>query len=189
MPPHRARDHLRARETLPVPRAALRAAAADGPSHVRVTALRRPVRQTEMHNPSTGSTPRRWALIHLVHPFNVLALVCGLVAAPRSLLARLLASPPLAQLAELSYAVYLLHNGVVTAYVFAFDKRWEAEMERLQVSHRSAPLDARDYCAVVLCTTALAYPVTRWLEPRVASWLRTRVLAAPPPAPPGGALV
>ena len=132
-----------------------------------------------MHNPNTGSTPTHWALIHLIHPFNVLALVCGLVSAPHSLVSRLLASPPLLHLADLSYAIYLLHYGVVTVYVSVCDKKWEAEYERLQASTDATPLNKRDYCAVVLLTTALAYPVTRWIEPRVASWLKARVEAPP----------
>lgn len=131
--------------------------------------------ESEMHNPSTGSTPAQWALIHLIHPFNVLALVCGIIAAPHSLVARTLASPPLAQLAELSYAIYLLHYGIITAYVHVLGKRWEPEYERLQASADATVLDSIDYCAVVLLSTVLAYPVTHWLEPRVAAWLRTRV--------------
>ena len=135
--------------------------------------------EAEMHNPNTGSTPTQWALIHLVHPFNVLALVCGLVSAPHSLVSRLLASPPLLHLADLSYAIYLLHYGVVTVYVCVCDKKWEAEYERLQASTDATVLNKLDYCAVVLLTTALAYPVTRWIEPRVASWLKARVEAPP----------
>ena len=140
-----------------------------------------------MHNPSTGSTPLQWALIHLIHPFNVLALVCGLVAAPRSLVGRLLASPPLLALAELSYAIYLLQYGILTAYANLLDKRWEGEYERLQASADAPPLNACDYAAVVLLSTALAYPVTHWIEPRVAAWLKARI--EPPPPPNGSALL
>lgn len=134
--------------------------------------------EPEMHNPSTGSTPLQWAAIHLIHPFNVLALVCGLVAAPQSLVARLLASPPLTILADLSYAIYLLQTAVISLYVKAFNKKWQSELELLMASADASALDALDYGAVVLLCTALAYPVTRWIEPRVAAWLRARVEGA-----------
>ena len=131
--------------------------------------------ETEMHRPDTGATPLQWALIHLIHPFNVLALVCALVVAPSSLVARLLVSPPLALLAELSYAIYMLHYGVLIVYVWLFGKRWESEYERLEASVDAPALDVLDYAAVVLLCTGLAYPVTRWVEPRVAAWLKARV--------------
>tara|TARA_B110001452_G_scaffold220860_1_gene193214 strand:+ start:774 stop:2294 length:1521 start_codon:yes stop_codon:yes gene_type:complete len=131
--------------------------------------------ESEMHRPDTGTTLPRWVLIHALHPFNVLALVCSLVRAPSSLIARALASPPLAKLAELSYAIYLLHVGVVIVYVWACDKRWIGETEALIASRDASALDAADYGRVVLLSTALAYPVTRWVEPRVATWLRARV--------------
>lgn len=137
--------------------------------------------ETEMHRPDTGTTPAQWALIHALHPFNVVALFCGLVAAPRSLLARLLASRPFQELAQLSYAIYLLHESVLTLYVFAFDRIWMTAYERLErPSDGAMPVGAHDYFAIVLLTTALAYPVTHWLEPRVASWLRARIEQAPP---------
>ena len=74
--------------------------------------------EPEMHRPTTGSTPLQWVAIHLIHPFNTLALLCGLVAAPKSLIARALASPPFQLLAEMSYAIYLLHCAVCHVYVF-----------------------------------------------------------------------
>ena len=131
--------------------------------------------ETEMHRPDTGSTPLQWVAIHLIHPFNVLALVCGLVAAPHSLVARLLASPPLAKLSELSYAMYLLHYGVITLYVFVFNKKWATGWEPLQASEDATALSALDYGAVVFLSTALAHPVTAWAEPRVATWLEARL--------------
>lgn len=137
--------------------------------------------ETEMHRPDTGSTPLQWAIIHLIHPFTVLALFCGLVAAPHSLVARFLASPPLAKLAELSYAVYLLQLGVINIYVFSFNKKWVTELESLYASADAAPLNAFDYFAVVLLSTALAYPATHWIEPRVAAWVQARVEAPSPP--------
>ena len=138
--------------------------------------------ESEMHRPSTGATPIQWLAIHLIHPFNVLALVCGLVAAPRSLVARVLASPPLVMLGDLSYAMYLLQVAVITAYTFAFDKKWGGEFETLQASPTADVLDATDYALVVVLCAALAYPVTRWVEPRVAAWLEGRVrLTSQPP--------
>jgi peptidoglycan/LPS O-acetylase OafA/YrhL len=137
--------------------------------------------ESELHRPDTGSTPLQWIVIHLIHPFNVLALVCGLVRAPQSLVARFLTSPPLAKLADLSYAMYLLHYGVVTLYVFAFNKKWSTEWELLQSSEDASALNPLDYGAVVLLVTALAYPVTHWIEPRVATWLKARVETPMPP--------
>ena len=131
--------------------------------------------ESELHRPDTGATPLQWAVIHVIHPFNVLALVCGLVAAPQSLVARFLASAPLAVAADLSYAMYLLHYGIITIYVFVFDKTWEAEFERLQASSDATALDARDYVCVVLLSIALAYPVTRWIEPLVAKWFEAHI--------------
>ena len=142
--------------------------------------------ESEMHRPDTGSTPLQWSLIHLIHPFNVLALICGLIAAPQSLIARILASPPLIALAELSYAVYVLQEAVIVAYVFVFNKMWYSEWELLQASEDASSLTKQDYFAVVLLTTLLAVPVTRWIEPPVAAWLRARVL--PEPEPPYGEL-
>ena len=137
--------------------------------------------EPEMHNPSTGSTPLLWALIRVIHPFNVIALICGLIRAPHSLVARLSMSAPLVLLADLSYAIYLLHYGILTVFVFVFKKRWEAEYERLQATADAPALNALDYVAVVFLSTALAYPATYWIEPRVASWLRARVGVVPPP--------
>ena len=132
--------------------------------------------EPEMHRPNTGTTAAHWALIHLLHPFNLLGLLCALVRAPRSLVSRLLASRPLALLAKLSYAMYLLQYGVITAYARLLDKDWHtAEWERLQASADATPLDARDYVAVVLLSAALAYPVTYFVEPRIAAWLRARL--------------
>ena len=130
-----------------------------------------------MHSPSTGSTPPQWLAIHLIHPFNVLALICSLVASPHSLVSRFLSSPPLTILGELSYAMYLLQVGVITAYTFAFDKSWGGEIELLQASPNAEALNAMDWVAVVLICTGLAYPVTHWIEPRVATWLRARLLS------------
>lgn len=133
--------------------------------------------ETAMHSPSTGSTPPQWLAIHLIHPFNVLALICSLVASPHSLVARFLSSPPLTILGELSYAMYLLQVGVITAYTFAFDKSWGGEIELLQASPSAEALNVMDWVAVVLICTGLAYPVTHWIEPRVATWLRARLLS------------
>ena len=107
----------------------------------------------------------------------MLALICGLVSAPHSLMGRLLSSPPLRLLADLSYATYLLHCSVITMYAFVFQKRWDAEYERLEAYQGAPHLDALDYAAVVLLSTALAYPVTVYVEPRVAAWVRSRVEA------------
>ena len=131
--------------------------------------------ESELHRPDTGSTPQQWIAIHLIHPFNILALVCGLVTAPQSLTARLLASRPLLALADLSYALYLVHYAVITAYVFAFDKSWMGEWELLSVSPGAAALDTRDYLPIVLISAALSYPATHWMEPRVAMWLEARL--------------
>ena len=133
--------------------------------------------ETEMHRPDTGTTMPRWVLIHTLHPFNVLGLVCGLVLAPRSLVSRALASRPLAVLAELSYAMYLLHVGVVILYAWVRDKKWIGENEALIASSNASALDALDYACVVMLSTGLAYPVTRWVEPRVATWLTAYVEA------------
>ena len=57
------------------------------------------------------------------------------------------------------------------------DAGW-AELELLMASADASALNALDYGAVVLLCTALAYPVTRWIEPRVAAWLRARVEGA-----------
>ena len=111
----------------------------------------------------------------------MIALVCGLVAAPQSLVARLLASPPFALCADLSYAMYLLHYGIITLYVFVFDKGWETEWERLQASADASALGRLDYVAIVLLSAALAYPVTRWVEPSVAIWLKARTAMEPAP--------
>ena len=136
--------------------------------------------EPEMHRPTTGSTPLQWVAIHLIHPFNTLALLCGLVAAPKSLVARALASPPFQLLAELSYAIYLLHCAVCHVYVFALGRTWYAEIEKLQTSADAPILNALDYLAVCALTTALAYPVTRFVEPKVAAWLKSRFAAASP---------
>ena len=133
-----------------------------------------------MHRPTTGSTPLQWVAIHMIHPFNTLALLCGLVAAPKSLVARALASPPFQLLAELSYAIYLLHCAVCHVYVFALGRTWYAEIEKLQTSPDAPILNALDYLAVCALTTALAYPVTRFVEPKVAAWLKSRFAAASP---------
>ena len=50
--------------------------------------------------------------------------------------------------------------------------------EVVKIIGDSSALNALDYGAVVLLCTALAYPVTRWIEPRVAAWLRARVEGA-----------
>ena len=136
--------------------------------------------EPEMHRPTTGSTPLQWVAIHLIHPFNTLALLCGLVAAPKSLVARALASPPFQLLAELSYAIYLLHCAVCHVYVFTLGRTWYAEIEKLQTSADAPILNALDYLAVCALTTALAYPVTRFVEPKVAAWLKSRFAAASP---------
>jgi len=139
-------------------------------------------RETEMHRPDTGTTPQQWVAIHLIHPFNLLALIYGLVSAPESLVARFLASPALAMFADLSYAMYLLHVPIATVYVRIFDKKWEAEFELLQASNEASALNRIDYGAVVLLSIALAYPVTCWIEPRVAMWFKARVEPPPPPS-------
>jgi len=131
--------------------------------------------ETQMHRPDTGATSLQWAVIHMLHPFTELSLICGLVRAPQSLLARILASPPLAKLAELSYAMYLLHVGVIMLYTFVCDKRWIGESEMLQASEGATALNAYDYGATVFLSITLAYPVTRWIEPRVAVWFKARV--------------
>ena len=127
-----------------------------------------------MHRPDT-SAPMQWIAIHLIHPFNVLALVVGLVEAPQSCIARLLSSPPLLALADLSYAIYLIHSAVIIFYVFTFDKRWEGMWEALIASPGAEPLGTHDYACIVVLSVALAYPVTHWIEPSVARLLEARV--------------
>ena len=109
-------------------------------------------------------------------PFTVLALLCGLVAAPQSIVSRVLASPPFAALADLSFAIYLLHCAVCHVYTFVLGKMWYSEIERMQPSADAPLLNALDYFAVCALTTAVAYPVTRFVEPRVAAWLELQQL-------------
>jgi len=73
--------------------------------------------------------------------------------------------------------MYLLHWAVITVYVYVVRKEW---MDLGAKRGGNGRLDARDYGVVVAATVALAYPVTRWVEPPVARWLQSRVEPAPP---------
>ena len=65
--------------------------------------------------------------------------------------------------------------------VFETEKeKRRAEIEKLQTSTDAPILNALDYVAVCALTTALAYPVTRFVEPKVAAWLKSRFAAASP---------
>ncbi len=131
------------------------------------------------HYPASGGRPWRWALVHMLHPFTTLALIGGLVSAPTSLVSRALASRPAVELAELSYAMYMLHWGIITVYVRAVGKTWPGLYQNCDEDAlfecKLSELDAFDYAAVVLLSVLLAYPVQRWLEPRVARWAKRRL--------------
>ena len=134
------------------------------------------IAEPHSHSP-TPASPLHWAAVHLIHPFNVLAIISGLIMAPDSMLSRLLASKPFLVFADLSYAMYLLHWGVITLYVVLLDKDW--------ISIYGDPLAddddyenelyASDFVLVVLITTVLAFPVTKWLEPAVRAWLKSKM--------------
>ena len=135
--------------------------------------------EPEMHRPTTGSTPLQWVAIHLIHPFNTLALLCGLVAAPRvSSPAPCIAALPTARrnvVRHLPPALRRLPRLRLRVGQDVVRRDREA-----QTSVDAPILNALDYLAVCALTTALAYPVTRFVEPKVAAWLKSRFAAASP---------
>ena len=112
----------------------------------------------------------------MIHPFNVLAIICGLVMAPDSMVSKLLASKPLLVLADLSYAMYLLHFGVITLYAVFMEKEWIIiQGNTLGDDDFKTELYAGDFFIVVAITTLISFPVTKWIEPAVRAWLKKKI--------------
>lgn len=134
------------------------------------------------HDPYPAS-PLLWSAVHMIHPFNVLAIICGLVMAPESMVSKLLASKPLLVLADLSYAMYLLHWGVITLYVVFTDKQWiSIHGNPFGDDDFESEITVPDFFLVVAITTGISFPVTKWVEPAVRAWVKKRIGEGPQPS-------